>query len=80
MTLQGSKADGTDVHSNTAKTVGISRDHAKVLNYGRIYGAGKPFIELLLGKFNPSLSTAEIKSKASTLYAATKGERMYIRR
>ena len=76
MTLQGSKADGTDVHSNTARTVGISRDHAKILNYGRIYGAGKPFMELLLGKFNPSLSSSEIKSKASTLYVATKGERM----
>lgn len=30
MTLQGKKSDGTDVHSNTASTVGISRDHAKV--------------------------------------------------
>ncbi len=76
MILQGSKADGTDVHSNTARTVGISRDHAKILNYGRIYGAGKPFMELLLGKFNPTLSSREVKSNASTLYVATKGERM----
>ncbi len=30
MTLQGNKADGTDVHSRTAATIGISRDHAKV--------------------------------------------------
>ncbi len=76
MTLQGSKADGTDVHSNTARTVGISRDHAKILNYGRIYGAGRPFMELLLGKFNPSLSNREVESKAAKLYAATKGQRM----
>ena len=76
MTLQGSKVDGTDVHSKTAATVGISRDHAKILNYGRIYGAGRPFIELLLGKFNPSLSRREIEAKATTLYVATKGERM----
>ena len=29
MTLQGNKADGTDMHSVTAKTVGVSRDNAK---------------------------------------------------
>ena len=76
MTLQGSKAEGTDVHSVTAKTVGISRDHAKILNYGRIYGAGLPFIELLLRKFNPSLPSREVEVKAKTLYTVTKGERM----
>ena len=30
MTLQGSKKEGTDLHSVVAKTVDISRDHAKV--------------------------------------------------
>ena len=30
MTLQGKKADGTDLHSKTAETIGISREHAKV--------------------------------------------------
>lgn len=78
MTLQGKKADGTDVHSVTATTIGISRDQAKILNYGRIYGAGKPFIELLLRKFNPSLAAHEVQQKAETLYTATKGIRMYI--
>ena len=34
MTLQGSKSDGTDMHSQTAKILGISRDQAKVINYG----------------------------------------------
>lgn len=29
-TLQGNKAEGTDVHSKTASTIGISRDQAKV--------------------------------------------------
>ena len=76
MTLQGKKSDGTDVHSNTAKTVGVSRDHAKILNYGRIYGAGKPFMELLLAKFNPSLTSSEVKEKADLLLTATKGRRM----
>ncbi len=76
MTLQGTKVDGTDVHSNTAATIGIGRDQAKILNYGRIYGAGLPFIKLLLRKFNPSLSNMEIETRANTLYAATKGERV----
>ncbi|KAH0620033.1 hypothetical protein JD844_014545 [Phrynosoma platyrhinos] len=48
MTLQGKKSNGTDLHSKTASTVGISREHAKVFNYGRIYGAGQPFAERLL--------------------------------
>lgn len=30
MTLQGNKAQGTDMHSVTAKTVGVSRNQAKV--------------------------------------------------
>ncbi len=76
MTLQGKRADGTDVHSNTAKTIGISRDHAKILNYGRFYGAGKPFIELLLRTFNPLLTAVEVTEKAELLYTSTKGVRM----
>lgn len=40
MTLQGNKADKTDMHSVTAGILGISRDNAKVFNYARIYGAG----------------------------------------
>ena len=76
MTLQGSKHEGTDVHSNTARTIGISRDHAKILNYGRIYGAGQPFIKLLLRNFNPSLSSREVEEKAQTLFVATKGKRV----
>ena len=30
MTLQGQKSDGTDLHSKTASTIGITRDQAKV--------------------------------------------------
>jgi DNA polymerase gamma 1 len=77
MTLQGNKADGTDLHSVTAKNVGINRNHAKILNYGRIYGAGKPFAILLLQQFNPSLSHEEAEEKAMVLYQSTKGSRKY---
>ncbi|XP_067649163.1 DNA polymerase subunit gamma-1-like [Haliotis asinina] len=75
MTLQGNKADKTDLHSKTAETVSISRDHAKVMNYGRIYGAGQRFAERLLVQFNPRLTPEEAKQKAKKMYMATKGKR-----
>ncbi|KAK2834378.1 hypothetical protein Q7C36_015079 [Tachysurus vachellii] len=77
MTLQGKKSQGTDLHSRTADAVGISREHAKVFNYGRIYGAGQPFAERLLMQFNHRLSQAEAASKACQMYALTKGLRRY---
>lgn len=77
MTLSGTKSNGTDMHSVTAKAVGISRDHAKVLNYARIYGAGQNFAERLLKQFNPSLSDNEARTKAMKMFALTKGKRIY---
>ncbi|XP_039978863.1 DNA polymerase subunit gamma-1 [Xiphias gladius] len=77
MTLQGKKSQGTDLHSRTADAVGISREHAKVFNYGRIYGAGQPFAERLLMQFNHRLSQTEAASKARQMYALTKGIRRY---
>ncbi|KAG9281096.1 DNA polymerase subunit gamma-1 [Astyanax mexicanus] len=77
MTLQGKKSQGTDLHSRTANAVGISREHAKVFNYGRIYGAGQPFAERLLMQFNHRLSQPEAADKAKQMYALTKGLRRY---
>jgi hypothetical protein len=37
MTLEGTKAAGTDLHSKTGSILGISRDQAKVFNYSHIY-------------------------------------------
>ncbi|CAD5121345.1 DgyrCDS9868 [Dimorphilus gyrociliatus] len=79
MTLQGKKSDGTDMHSKTAQLVGISRDQAKVFNYGRIYGAGKTFAERLLRQFNHRLTKEEASKKASVMYAATKGKKLKIK-
>ena len=75
MTLEGTKAAGTDLHSRTAGILGITRNDAKVFNYGRIYGAGLRFAAQLLRQFNPSLSEAETVSIATKLYLATKGTR-----
>ncbi|XP_030376769.1 DNA polymerase subunit gamma-1, mitochondrial isoform X2 [Scaptodrosophila lebanonensis] len=77
MTLSGSKSNGTDMHSITAKAVGISRDHAKVINYARIYGAGQQFAENLLKQFNPTFSATEAKAKAMKMFSITKGKRVY---
>ncbi|TGO44317.1 hypothetical protein BCON_0546g00030 [Botryotinia convoluta] len=73
MTLEGTKAAGTDLHSRTAGILGITRNDAKVFNYGRIYGAGLKFASTLLRQFNPSLSEAETSQTAGNLYKATKG-------
>nr|XP_054756304.1 DNA polymerase subunit gamma-1-like [Lytechinus pictus] len=77
MMLQGKKSEGTDMHSMTASTVGISRDHAKVINYGRIYGAGEKFALRLLIQFNHRLTQDEARQKARDIYIATKGRRLY---
>lgn len=74
MTLEGTKAAGTDLHSRTASILGITRGDAKVFNYGRIYGAGLKFAAQLLRQFNPSLSDRETLDVAMKLYAATKGQ------
>ncbi|TGO51693.1 hypothetical protein BOTNAR_0347g00030 [Botryotinia narcissicola] len=73
MTLEGTKAAGTDLHSRTASILGITRNDAKVFNYGRIYGAGLKFASTLLRQFNPSLTEAETSHTAGNLYKATKG-------
>lgn len=73
MTLEGTKAAGTDLHSKTAKILGISRNDAKVFNYGRIYGAGLKFAATLLRQFNPGLSEKETNGIATKLYKETKG-------
>jgi DNA polymerase gamma 1 len=73
MTLEGSKAAGTDLHSKTAKILDIVRNNAKVFNYGRIYGAGLKFAATLLRQFNPVISDSEAENIAKKLYRETKG-------
>ncbi|KAK6625952.1 hypothetical protein RUM43_006251 [Polyplax serrata] len=77
MTLSGTKAAGTDMHSVTAKAVGISRDHAKVMNYARIYGAGQKFAQKLMQQFNPSMTNEVAKERTQKMYSLTKGVRVY---
>ncbi|KAG7664335.1 uncharacterized protein J8A68_002154 [[Candida] subhashii] len=78
MTLEGEKSEKTDLHSKTASILNISRNHAKVFNYGRIYGAGVRFAARLLKQFNPDISDQDAEKTAITLYAKTKGQNGYL--
>ncbi|CAO1613315.1 unnamed protein product [Parajaminaea phylloscopi] len=73
MTLEGTKAAGTDLHSKTASILGTSRNQAKVFNYSRIYGAGIRHATQLLLKANPAMPGEEATRLAKELYASTKG-------
>lgn len=73
MTLEGDKNERTDLHSKTAEILGISRNDAKIFNYGRIYGAGVKFATRLLKQFNVNLSDKEAEETATRLYQLTKG-------
>ncbi|EMD32272.1 hypothetical protein CERSUDRAFT_162021 [Gelatoporia subvermispora B] len=74
MTLEGTKAAGTDLHSKTASILGISRNQAKVFNYSRIYGAGMRHAVLLLLQSNPGMLPEQAQKLAENLYASTKGK------
>ncbi|CAH2088262.1 unnamed protein product [Euphydryas editha] len=75
--LAGDKRRGSDLHSLTARAAAVRRDHAKVINYARIYGAGQNFAERLLKQFNPTMTISEAKSKAAKMFSTTKGKRVY---
>jgi DNA polymerase gamma 1 len=77
MTLQGAKADGTDLHSRSAAILKASRDHAKIFNYARIYGSGMKFSAALLRQCNPELSVEVASTRAQNLYSETKGIKWY---
>lgn len=77
MTLEGTKASGTDLHSKTATILGISRNDAKVFNYSRIYGAGVTHAVQLLMKADPKASKDDATKLAKKLYASTKGTKNY---
>ncbi len=57
----------SNVSDLISRSVGVSRDEAKILNYGRIYGAGIPFAKQLLRTFNPALSENEASRFATSV-------------
>uniref|UniRef100_A0A1I8ITE4 DNA-directed DNA polymerase n=1 Tax=Macrostomum lignano TaxID=282301 RepID=A0A1I8ITE4_9PLAT len=75
MSLRGSKAEGTDLHSVSARLINVSREHAKVLNYARFYGSGAGNIAKLLCQFDPGIDKQLAMDKARKLLRETKGSR-----
>ena len=73
MTLNGSKAAGTDIHTITANQVGMDRNSAKILNYARLYLCGKQNALDLLG---PRDGAGKIVDE---LWRFTKGKSVLIR-
>lgn len=78
MTLQGTKSEGTDLHSKTADSIGITRDEAKVFNYARIYGSGERATRQMLKRFQPGLTEKQAAEKVKKLFLLTKGKRKYL--
>uniref|UniRef100_A0A5S6QDJ7 DNA-directed DNA polymerase n=1 Tax=Trichuris muris TaxID=70415 RepID=A0A5S6QDJ7_TRIMR len=78
MLLKGDRNLETDQHSVTAREMSISRSQAKVLNYGRMYGAGRAFAVRLLKGFRQDLSSEEAVKLATRLYRRTKGRSAYL--
>lgn len=73
--LAGSKDDGTDIHSMTAKTINISRSIAKNCNYGMQYGAGVATLATTIRKGNKSMSVEDAEFLAKKLISAKKGRK-----
>uniref|UniRef100_A0A914VI25 Mitochondrial DNA polymerase catalytic subunit n=1 Tax=Plectus sambesii TaxID=2011161 RepID=A0A914VI25_9BILA len=75
MVLAGRKEDGSDLHSVVARDVGISRDHAKTLNYARLYGSGVQHTQQFLQENIDADRRSEIADIAHLLFQKTKGDR-----
>jgi DNA polymerase gamma 1 len=73
--LAGSKDDGSDMHSRTASTIGVSRSTAKGLNYALLYSAGAKTLANSIRKGNKSISMDDAIKMAKRLIAVKKGTR-----
>lgn len=73
--LAGSKDDGSDMHSMTAKVIGITRAIAKGCNYGMLYGCGAKTLANTIRKGNKSISMREAMDMGRKLIKIKKGEK-----
>ena len=73
--LAGTKEDSTDMHSVTAKRIGISRQIGKILNYALLYGAGVKTLSTSIIKGNKSISQKDAQKMAKTLIELKKGKK-----
>jgi DNA polymerase gamma 1 len=73
--LAGSKDDGSDMHSMTAKAIGISRAVAKGCNYGMLYGCGAKTLANTIRKGNKNIPMKEAMEMGRKLIKIKKGEK-----
>lgn len=73
--LAGAKDDETDMHSMTAKAIGISRAVAKGCNYGMLYGCGAKTLANTIRKGNKSIPMKEAMEMGKKLIKIKKGEK-----
>lgn len=73
--LAGTKEDGSDMHSMTAKAIGISRDIAKGCNYAMLYGCGAKTLANTIRRGNKSIPMETAISMGKRLIAVKKGKK-----
>lgn len=73
--LAGSKENGTDMHSMTAKAIGISRAVAKGCNYAMLYGCGAKTLANTIRQGNKNVSMTEATKLGKKLIQIKKGKR-----
>jgi DNA polymerase gamma 1 len=73
--LAGSKDDGTDMHSMTAKAIVISRTIAKGCNYGMLYGCGAKTLANTIRKGNKNIPMKQAVEMGNKLIKIKKGEK-----
>jgi len=71
--LAGSKDDGSDMHSMTAKAIGISRAIAKGCNYGMLYGCGAKTLANTIRKGNKNIPMKQAIDMGNKLIKIKKG-------
>jgi len=75
--LAGSKDNGSDMHSMTAKAIGISRAVAKGCNYGMLYGCGAKTLANTIRKGNKSIPMKQAIEMGKKLIDLKKGRKAY---
>lgn len=73
--LAGSKDDGSDMHSMTAKAIGITRAIAKGCNYGMLYGCGAKTLANTIRKGNKNIPMKNAIEMGKKLIKIKKGQK-----
>lgn len=73
--LAGTKEDGSDMHSMTAKSIGVSRDVAKGCNYAMLYGCGAKTLADTIRRGNKSIPMETATSMGKKLIEIKKGKK-----